>query len=51
MRKSISIEESVFEKAASHAKRNGQTFSGLVKISLEKFMEDVQEQIDHDKTE
>jgi hypothetical protein len=39
MLKSISLDKELVEKAEQHAKKNGQTFSGLIRVSLLKELE------------
>ena len=38
MIKSVSLQEDVVKQAEAYARKNGQTFSGLVRISLESYM-------------
>jgi len=38
MLKSISLQEDIIKEANEYAKRNGQSFSGLVRVSLQSYM-------------
>ena len=49
MRISISISEPLAKKVKEIAQENGQTFSGIIRICLEGYVKDVQQQTDQRK--
>jgi predicted DNA-binding protein len=44
VQKTITLPEPVYEKAVRHAKMSGRTFSGLVRISLMKYFEEIRDE-------
>lgn len=41
MKVTISLEEKFHKKTKEYAKTHGQTFSGLIKISVERYLENI----------
>jgi len=45
MNKTISLPDELLEKVEKHAYESGRTFSGVVRVCLERYVENVQEQV------